>query len=130
MPQRLTCEGRFSRRTRSLAPTASPPPEPRDYARRPEQVLEVGPSDADDAGADLHGAELAVGDELADEALGHRELVGGLGDGQERRPGRIGGDGRHGAPSFCSDSRSDLPDGAVVRRYPGLLTWRQSLCVV
>ena len=42
-------------------------------------ILGVGPADADDAGADLHGPQLAVGHELADEALGDGELVGGLG---------------------------------------------------
>jgi hypothetical protein len=49
----------------------SPPPEARDDACRPEQVLEVGAADADDACADLDRAEVAVGDELADEALGN-----------------------------------------------------------
>jgi hypothetical protein len=55
-----------------------PAPEARDDARRPEQVLEVGPSDTDDANADLDGAQLTVGDGLADEALGDRERVGSV----------------------------------------------------
>lgn len=66
--------------------------EARDDACGPKEVLKVGPADADDAGADLDGAEVTVGDELADEALGDGELVGGLGDRQERSTRRAGGD--------------------------------------
>ena len=58
-------------------------PEARDDARRPEQVLEVGPADVDDAGADLDCSEVAVGAELADEALGDGQPVGRLRDRQE-----------------------------------------------
>ena len=66
-----------------------PAPEARDDAGRPELVLEFGPVDPDDAGADLHGAQLAVGDELADEPLGDGELVGGQGD-SVRNGDRVG----------------------------------------
>jgi hypothetical protein len=40
-----------------------PAPEARDGASRSEQVLEVGSADADNAGAELHGAQLGVSDE-------------------------------------------------------------------
>ena len=55
-------------------------PQVRDHARRAEEVLEVRAADAEDAVADLDGAELSLGDELADEAVGVGELVGGLSD--------------------------------------------------
>src|SRR5450759_5989965 len=56
----------------------STPPESRHHPRRPQEVVEVGAADADDAGADLDGAELAFGDELADESFRDGELVGGF----------------------------------------------------
>ncbi|MEN1973732.1 hypothetical protein AAHH18_01265 [Cellulomonas sp. P4] len=62
--------------------------------RGAQEVLEVGAADADDAGADLDGAEMAVGDERADEAFGDGELVGGLGDREVRRAWVGGGEGR------------------------------------
>src|SRR5450830_1497295 len=97
----------------------STPPESRHHPRRPQQVVEVGAADADDAGADLDGAELAVGDELADEAFGDGELVGGPGDGEERRPGRVGGGGRHDAPSYWSGYCGQMPSTGASRTGAG-----------
>jgi hypothetical protein len=59
-----------SRSTSRCAAVRLPSSEPRHDSRWPQQVVEVGPADADDAGADLDGAQVSLGEERADEAFG------------------------------------------------------------